>query len=348
MAINTLTAVKCKDAKPSEKDRKIFDGYGMYLFVSAKGAKVWRMAYRFEGKPKTAVLGPYPLVSLKDARDLRDDIRSKLLNGVDPQAKVKESVTFNKALELFITHRETCGLSADYIDNSRNGLAMHIGTYLGSVQMNIITTESLLDVLLKLNAAGKYQFKPGTLRETMKMAGVKGTDKFDSATQEKLGRAKLDDTLKQAGNNPVAQQRALAKVWAAVAEPTTGKSFYDDGVNKASIQSAQLFTGGNLSAAPETKVEQAAIPATEDMSSYNKEYNKERLDAIYNYDKAKIPSKLTTDDKTSSGDTYNVDNSKKVASGSSTPPGVAASAWNDDIIRLLLMAATDSNFSATR
>jgi hypothetical protein len=211
-------------------------------------------------------------------------------------------------------------------------------------------TEMTVDQVLKkqdnkeFNAAGKYQFIPSTLRETMKMAGVKGTDKFDAATQEKLGRAKLDDTLKQAGNNPVAQQRAIAKVWAAVAEPTTGKSFYgNDGVNKASIQSAQLFTGGNLSAAPETKVEQAAIPATEDMSSYNKEYNKERLDAIYNYDKAKIPSKLTTDDKTSSGDTYNVDNSKKVASGSSTPPGVAASAWNDDIIRLLLMAATDVN-----
>jgi len=56
MPTNTLTDHLCKSAKPSEKDRKMFDGHGLYLFVSAKGAKVWRMAYRVDGKPKTKSL----------------------------------------------------------------------------------------------------------------------------------------------------------------------------------------------------------------------------------------------------------------------------------------------------
>ncbi|MDQ0072557.1 hypothetical protein J2W34_004362 [Variovorax boronicumulans] len=46
----------------------MFDGHGLYLFVSAKGAKVWRMAYRVDGKPKTKSLGDYPLLSLAEAR----------------------------------------------------------------------------------------------------------------------------------------------------------------------------------------------------------------------------------------------------------------------------------------
>jgi len=203
-------------------------------------------------------------------------------------------------------------------------------------------TEMTVDQVLKkqdnkeFNAAGKYQFIPSTLRETMKMAGVKGTDKFDAATQEKLGRAKLDDTLKKAGNNPVAQQRALAKVWAAVAEPTTGKSFYDDGVNKASIQSAQLFTGGNLASAPAAP----AAASTSSMSSLstsasNNEYDPERIQAIANY-RVGIPPKLTADGKGAGITVNNVDNSKKSSSTGSGSSGVVASAYNDVLINLLL------------
>jgi hypothetical protein len=204
-------------------------------------------------------------------------------------------------------------------------------------------TEMTVDQVLKkqdnkeFNAAGKYQFIPGTLRETMKMAGVKGTDKFDAATQEKLGRAKLDDTLKKAGNNPVAQQRALAKVWAAVAEPTTGKSFYDDGVNKASIQSAQLFTGGNLASAPSAP----AAASTSSMSSLSTststdmEYDPARIKAIASY-RPRVPDKMTTDGKGAGITVNNVDNSKKSSSTGSGSSGVVATAYNDVLINLLL------------
>jgi hypothetical protein len=221
----------------------------------------------------------------------------------------------------------------------------------GKPKLTDMTIRELLSRMGKKEfiSAGKYQYQKERIEFFMKGKNplLKETDKFDGATQEKLFKTDVSQILKNAGDNPARQQEALSKVWGAVADPTSGQTALG-GVNKASIYSKDLFNGIPETSTQVAATEQAAIPATEDMSSYNKEYNKERLDAIYNYDKAKIPSKLTTDDKTSSGDTYNVDNSKKVASGSSTPPGVAASAWNDDIIRLLLMAATDSNFSATR
>ncbi len=75
MAINTLTDADCRRATPNEgKLRKLFDGHGLLLAVLPSGNKVWRMAYRnADGKQQTAVIGPYPLIGLKEARERRDD-----------------------------------------------------------------------------------------------------------------------------------------------------------------------------------------------------------------------------------------------------------------------------------
>ncbi|BBE08948.1 Integrase [Mycoavidus cysteinexigens] len=66
MPTNTLSDSKCKSAKPTDKPFKIFDGGGLHLWVSPKGSKVWRMAYRIIGKPQTISFGRYPDVSLAD------------------------------------------------------------------------------------------------------------------------------------------------------------------------------------------------------------------------------------------------------------------------------------------
>jgi hypothetical protein len=49
MPTNTLTDAKCRAAKPREKLNKLFDGGGLHLCVTPKGAKVWRVAYRLNG-----------------------------------------------------------------------------------------------------------------------------------------------------------------------------------------------------------------------------------------------------------------------------------------------------------
>ena len=83
-----ITDIKLKAAKPQAKDYRINDGQGLNLLVRKNGSKLWQMRYMFEGKPKTASLGPYPLISLAEAREKRDVIRKGLLNNIDPvQAK---------------------------------------------------------------------------------------------------------------------------------------------------------------------------------------------------------------------------------------------------------------------
>lgn len=81
-----LTATTVRNAKSSEKPRRIFDSKGLYLEVSPKGGKWWRLKYRFQGKEKRISLGVYPDVSLKEAREKRDDARKLLAGGIDPSA----------------------------------------------------------------------------------------------------------------------------------------------------------------------------------------------------------------------------------------------------------------------
>ncbi|WP_168694392.1 Arm DNA-binding domain-containing protein [Sphingomonas flavalba] len=52
---------------------------------------VWRYRYRFAGKPRNLALGPYPEVSLKEARQRRDEARACLRDGVDPGVERKRA-----------------------------------------------------------------------------------------------------------------------------------------------------------------------------------------------------------------------------------------------------------------
>lgn len=59
--------------------------------VKANGSKCWRYAYRFANKQKTLALGTYPAITLKNARELLANAKTKLANNIDPsQAKQVE------------------------------------------------------------------------------------------------------------------------------------------------------------------------------------------------------------------------------------------------------------------
>ncbi|WP_192250454.1 tyrosine-type recombinase/integrase [Mesorhizobium silamurunense] len=79
-----LSDVKCRNARPASKLVKLSDGGGLQLWVQPTGSRLWRLAYRFEGKQKLLALGSYPLISLAEARQARDDAKRQLLSGIDP------------------------------------------------------------------------------------------------------------------------------------------------------------------------------------------------------------------------------------------------------------------------
>lgn len=80
----SLSDTQLRNMKATGKVKKISDGGGLYLHLSPAGGKLWRMAYRFEGKQKTMCFGAYPAVSLKEAREQRDESKALLARGIDP------------------------------------------------------------------------------------------------------------------------------------------------------------------------------------------------------------------------------------------------------------------------
>ena len=77
-----LTDMQCKKVRADpQRAQKLFDGGGLHLFVSKSGHKSWRMKYRFGGREKQLTFGPYPLISIVEARAKRDAAKRQQSGG---------------------------------------------------------------------------------------------------------------------------------------------------------------------------------------------------------------------------------------------------------------------------
>jgi integrase len=92
-----LTDTAVRNAKPASKILRLYDEGRLYLEVTPSGGKLWRLKYRFEGKEKLLALGKYPIVSLKEARERRDEAKKLLANGTDPGAIKKAQKAARRA-----------------------------------------------------------------------------------------------------------------------------------------------------------------------------------------------------------------------------------------------------------
>ena len=80
-----LTDHQCRLPNTTGRPEKRSDGGGLRLVVSPKDdRRRWELAYRWEGKPQTLSLGPYPEVSLTAARAAREKAKLELEEGRRP------------------------------------------------------------------------------------------------------------------------------------------------------------------------------------------------------------------------------------------------------------------------
>lgn len=159
MPTNTLTDAKCKSAKAAERPIKMFDGGGLHLYVSTTGAKTWRMAYRLAGKPQTISFGPYPAVTLADARAKRDAAKDQLREGADPMAPrrvTRAGLKFREACQQYWDGRQD--VTTGYRANAIRALELHLWPALGDRVIGSITRDDLMVELLAMNAAGLFVY----------------------------------------------------------------------------------------------------------------------------------------------------------------------------------------------
>jgi integrase len=155
MPTNSLTDAKCRAAKGGPKPIKLFDGGGLHLWISSSGAKSWRWSYRVNGKPQTMSFGPYPDVSLQQARARRDEEKAKLRTGEDPMAvrrAERKGITLREASNTYWQGRRD--ITDDYRTNALHGIERHLGPLLGDRNIGTITRADLLTALNAMDAAG--------------------------------------------------------------------------------------------------------------------------------------------------------------------------------------------------
>jgi integrase len=79
-----LTDTAIKALKPKDRRYLVTDGRGLCLEVLPSGKRSWLFRYRLHGRPEKVVLGRYPEMSLKDARDKRDSQAGLVSRGQSP------------------------------------------------------------------------------------------------------------------------------------------------------------------------------------------------------------------------------------------------------------------------
>lgn len=115
-----LTDLKIRSLKPEDKPRRYTDGGNLFVEVRPSGSKLWRYAYKFDGKQKLMALGSYPEVSLAKARKKRTEARALLIEGIDPMQQAKVDKLEQKAL----TEHTFSALADELLEkNRKEGLA---------------------------------------------------------------------------------------------------------------------------------------------------------------------------------------------------------------------------------
>ncbi|MDI8837516.1 integrase arm-type DNA-binding domain-containing protein, partial [Salmonella enterica subsp. enterica serovar Anatum] len=158
-----LNARQVETAKPKDKTYKMADGGGLYLEVSAKGSKYWRMKYRrpSDRKEDRLAFGVWPTVTLAEARARRDEAKKLLAQGIDPKAIQKEAQAENAGAYNFETiarewHASNKRWSEDHRARVLRYLELYIFPYIGSSDIRQLKTSHLLSPIKKVDVSGKH------------------------------------------------------------------------------------------------------------------------------------------------------------------------------------------------
>lgn len=156
--LNKLSDKRLKNLMGTTRDKHEFfaDGAGLSVRVSPVGGVSWTFTYRNSGVLQRMTLGRYPDMSLKKAREKRDECRTWLSDGKDPkrQLKLKRSeslqpVTVRDAIEYWEKHYAIGRVGS--IGGKMKQLKKHIYPYIGDMAVSDCETRYWLECFDRIN-----------------------------------------------------------------------------------------------------------------------------------------------------------------------------------------------------
>jgi hypothetical protein len=132
---------------------------------SIQGAKLWWLKYRMNGVERKLALGPYPEITLAEARAARDVARRQLVHAVDPnvakrqariEAGIRASNSFATVAEELIGKKAREGPAEPTLEKMRWFVKL-LGTDCGKRPITDITPQELLHELRKHERRGRLE-----------------------------------------------------------------------------------------------------------------------------------------------------------------------------------------------
>lgn len=222
-----LNDTQIKNAKAKAKPYKLTDGNGLNLLVQPNGSKWWRLRYRVDGKEKMLSLGVYPDVSLKKARERRDEARTLVADGTDPSRrrqaeKTARGETFKLVAEELLADRAKS--QATVTVNKSRWLLSLLYPLIGDRPIGKITPPELLAALKKIEVRGKHETAHRAKQkagEVFRYAIPSGRCERDVSSDLRGALAKVVTTNRPALTKPEEVGQLLRAIDGFAGQPTT-------------------------------------------------------------------------------------------------------------------------------
>ncbi len=147
--VTQLSALQVKNMKPAATTKRKGDGRGLYLVVQPSGAKSWIQRIVIDGTRTDIGLGGYPDVSLAQAREKSQEVRTAVAAGRDPRQRERDEVpTFREVAEKYLKAHAPGWRSAKTLATARGRLEQYAYPAFGNRRIDRITQRDVLDVLL--------------------------------------------------------------------------------------------------------------------------------------------------------------------------------------------------------
>ncbi|HFG3940752.1 TPA: integrase arm-type DNA-binding domain-containing protein [Escherichia coli] len=215
-------ALKGYLGKPREKQITIADGKGLSIRVSTKGAVSFVFFYRLAGgraAPVWLTLGKYPDMSLKQAREKRDECRGWLADKRDPRIQIKiqaeerlKPVTVEDALNYW--YENYCKVRRKTHAVTLGRFRKHIFPYIGHLPVNDTHLYEWLDCFdrIKRNAPVMAAYVFSDTKLALRFCRVR-----QYATCDALKDLRMSDVGQIAGKRDrVLDEAELGQLWKAI------------------------------------------------------------------------------------------------------------------------------------
>ena len=201
-----LTAATAKSlSKPGLHD----DGATLYLNLAAGGSKSWIQRVTIDGRRRDHGLGPYPAVSLAQARRRAADNRAAIADGRDPLAEKRRAalLTLRQAAEMTFEATRPRWHNAKHTKNWMQGLEKYAFPVIGDLRVDRILREDVLRILTPIWAtrpetARKLVHELASLGTTQPGPTVSRKKTSDPAPPSRRAASKVSATSTSAKRSP--------------------------------------------------------------------------------------------------------------------------------------------------